>query len=120
MQIWFTVFWLKNILYPIIPMLSLLTSPTSVQAALSLIGTSGTFVPSYYLNVAPGIVDYVQPVATYAQHAARGNPARTVIAGHSLGGGVAQLVGSITQMPSISIEGAPDCNRLLLIAAECR
>jgi len=105
LQIWFTVFWLKNILYPIIPMLSLLTSPTSVQAALSLIGTSGTFVPSYYLNVAPGIVDYVQPVATYAQHAARGNPARTVIAGHSLGGGVAQLVGSITQMPSISIEG---------------
>ena len=105
LQIWFTVFWLKNVVFPMIPFLSLLTSQAPTTAALSLIAGSGSLLPPVYFDTTPGILKYVRPVADYALQNAKGDPSRTIIAGHSLGGSIAELVGSIIDRPAVSIEG---------------
>ncbi len=99
------MFWLKNFLFPVVPMLTVATNTPATRAALALIGGSGSFIPTLYHNVAPGIQRYIQPVSDYATKSIKGDPTMTVIMGHSLGGGVAELVGTDINKPSVSIEG---------------
>jgi len=85
------------------PFLSILTAMPSTQAGIDAIGMSGTMLPTLYAKVAKGIREYFDPVCDYVKYSAKGEV--VLIAGHSLGGGISELVGVCAGVQAVSIEG---------------
>ena len=62
--------------------------------------TPSSFLPSFLLSFFPLLARYFQPVLDYATVHARG--AHVVLTGHSLGGGLAKIVGALTGHASVA------------------
>jgi len=87
--------------WPVVPYLELLS--VAVKPQLYKIAMSGTLVPVCYHDLAGGVRDYLAPLDDYLNHDVRG--AEVFLAGHSLGGGIAKIMGARQGLFPWALEG---------------
>lgn len=105
MQLWMSTAFLST-MSRLLPFNNILVpSGTHRASLLNEDAFSGTPIPGVHLNFRGGILNYLGPVLEYIRDEARGET--VFVTGHSLGGGLAKAVGSMTRKLAVSFEGPP-------------
>jgi len=100
LQLWVSTFWVEFVLTPLLPFFSFQSG--GVSTSLYHEATSGTPVPGVYLDISDGVHEYLAPLLHYANYSARGD---VMLAGHSLGAGLAKAVAAILGLEAVAFEG---------------